>query len=223
MAKKKNNKTDSSLFHGFKNAELVYAENKAQLNFMIFLEWDENVWTYFQPHMYIALEWEKKAPMCVNIDFQVERVDNRVELVHLFNGEQFDQEIWYRANGYANAFNMEFVPFRVMDIIEEPRCSNLQMLWQDARQEIHSIHIALLNKFFHTEASPTIKKLRQAFEWSGFDPGLVNSLIFHKALIADVENNRISENTSVVRNPKFILRPEIINRKHSMDDRFTFF
>jgi hypothetical protein len=220
---RKNNKVSPSIFHGYKNSELVYCDNEAYRNFMIFLEWDENVWTYFQPSMHIVLAWRENEQMYINIDFQVERADNRIELVHFFSDEQLDEEVWSRANSYARAFNMEFVPFRVMDILEEPRCSNLQMLWKDARLEILSIHTAMLNKFFREESQPDVKKLRNALTTCGFDFRLVNTFIFHKAVIADVENNPINEKTALQQNLEFKAssRTEKLNGK--LDDRFTFF
>lgn len=219
----KNNKTHSSIFHGYKNAELVYYDNEDCLNFMISLEWDENVYTYFQPHMHIALEWRKSEPMYVNIDFQIERADNRVELVHLFTGEQFDEEIWSRANGYANAFNMEFIPFRVMDIIEEPKCSNLRILWKDAGLEIRSIHLAMLNKFFQEEKQPNIKKLRNTLTAGGFDFRLANTFIFHKAVITDIENNSINEKTALRQNREFKLTYGVKKLHANLNKLFTFF
>lgn len=219
----KNKQASPAVFQGYKNAELVYCDNEAYLNFMISLEWDENVWTYFQPHMYIALEWGKNEQMCVNIDFQVERADNQVELVHLFTGEQFDEEVWSRANRYANAFNMEFIPFRVMDITEEPRCSNLQILWNDARLEIHSIHLAMLSKFFQEEKQPNVEKLRNALTSCGFDFRLANTFIFHRAVIADVENNPINEKTALRQNREFKVSSRTQKLNGKFDDRVTFF
>ena len=220
---RKNNKVSPFIFQGCKNSELVYCDNEAYRNFMIFLEWDENVLTYFQPNMHMVLAWRENEQMYINIDFQVERSDNRVELVHLFIGEQFDEEVWSRANGYARAFNMEFVPFRVMDIIEEPRCSNLQMLWKDARLEIRSIHIALLNKFFRYEPQPNVKKLRDALISFGFDACFVNTFIFHKAVMTDIENNQINEKTVLTQNQEFRVTSYVQKRGGKLNDQYTFF
>ncbi len=218
-----NNELSPVIFHGYKNAELVYCDTDAYRDFMISLEWDENVWAYFQPHMYITLEWRKNEPMCVNIDFQVERADNQVELVHLFTGEQFDEEIWSKANGYANAFNMEFVPFRVMDIIEEPKCTNLQILWKDAGLEIRSIHLAMLNKFFRYETQPNVKKLRNALISCGFDDCMVNTFIFHKAVMTDIENNQINEKTVLTQNREFKVTSRVQKPNGKLNNQFTFF
>lgn len=218
-----NDELSPVIFHGFKNAELVYCDDDAYRDFMIFLEWDENVLTYFQPNMHMVLEWRENEQMYINIDFQVERAGNRVELVHLFTGEQFDEEVWSRANRYAKAFNMEFVPFRVMDVIEEPRCSNLQILWQDARLEIRSIHLAMLNKFFREEKQTNIKSLGQTLTSCGFDVRLSNTFIFHKAAMTDVENNPINEKTVLRQNREFKVSPRTQKPNGKLDDRFTFF
>lgn len=161
--------------------------------------------------------------MYINIDFQVERVGNHVELVHFFTDERFDEEVWSRANRYASAFNMEFVPFRIMDITEETRCSNLQMLWQDAGVEILSIHIAMLNKFFREEKHPNVKKLRQTLTTCGFDARLSNTFIFHKAVMADVENNPITEKTLIGQNREFKVNSHIRKPSGGLDHMFTFF
>lgn len=219
----KSNETPMNIFHGYKNAELVYYDNDAHRNFMIFLEWDENVWTYFQPNMHMVLEWRKNEQMYINIDFQVERAGNKFELVHLFVGEEFEEEIWSRANRYANALNMEFNPVRVMDITEEPRCSNLQLLWNDARLKVLSIHIAMLNQFFREVPKPNVRKLRSALNFCGLDSRLANSFLFHRAVIADLENNPINENTVIRQNRQFEIKSRIAKPNGSKDDLFTFF
>jgi len=165
--------------------------------------------------------------MYINIDFQVERAGNHVELVHLFTDEQFDEEVWSRAASYARAFNMEFIPFRVMDIIEEPRCSNLQMLWGDERLEILSTHIALLNKFFCEEPQPNVKKLKDALTAFGINSRLIYTFIFHKAVLTDVETNRINEKTILRQNQAFKFTSKVTSLVKKTDgnsyDSITYF
>lgn len=103
---------------------------------------------------------------------------------------------------------MEFTVLRVIDILEEPRRRNLEMLWPNARREVLPIHISLLNKFFAGKEQHTLGELKRLFEAHGFEPQLIHSLIFRKAVWTDLENNPLMERTILRRNLQYKFVPD---------------
>lgn len=199
----KRNENSKTIFHGLKHKKPIQCRRKAYRDFLIYLEWDDYVKSYFQTDMHIVLHHGKNKDKCVPIDFQVERFGNRTELVHLFSGDRFDEEIWSLANRCAHSLNMEFVPFRVTDVLEEPRRSNLEFLWQYARYEILAVHVALMNSFFAAENRRTLGELKQLFEAHGMDHAAIYSFIFRGAIYASIEDNSLNEQTALCRNSQY--------------------
>lgn len=192
------------LFHGFKNSEIVFADLPGYRDYLIWLEYDPNTSSYFQPRMDLILSRQKKKQQGnLKIDFWVNHADNTSEFVHIHNSEQIDPYILPEAIGCAAAVDTIFTPVRLQSILCEPRRSNLEILWKHTRREIKAIHLAYLNKFFKEEYYPTVGGLRKFFERGGLPPDLAYALLFRRAALADLVHFPLSEDTVILPNTEF--------------------
>ena len=218
--KNKQYSTPPVLFHGFKNSEIVFTDLPGYRDYMIWLEFDVDVISYFQPRMEIVLKHRKNQPPSIKVDFWVNRRNGISEFVHIHENEQVDENVLPRAIGYAAAVDCIFTPIRLREIFLEPRRSNLELLWTHARREIRNIHLAYLNKFFTTEPYPTVGGLRDFLQSNGVTADLAYGLLFSRAVIVDLENFPLTGDTAVLKNNSFQPKTE---ERYSTQNQYSFF
>lgn len=197
MQNKKSN--SPSLFHGFKNSEIVFTDLPGYKDYMIELEFDAGVVSYFQPQMDLIIERPERRPHLLKVDFWLIRRSGACEFIHLHD-EEIDAEILPEAIGYARSVDSTFKPLRVSDVHKEPRRSNLALLWKHARRELKNIHLAYLSKFFRAEPYPTIDALRAFLQTNGLAADLAYAFLFKQYLIADIDNFPLTGDTGIVHN-----------------------
>lgn len=192
-------------FFGFKNSDLVVCRTEFYRSYMILLEWDNRVMTYFQPNLNIVLSGSSRI---LFIDFWVVRDKNETELVHFYYGEKMDAELLEAGNEHARRLKIKFTPIQVGSVLKMPYVGNLEKLWEYAREEFSIIHISTVQTFFKNEGETTIKKLENLLGANGFKKEAIYSMIFHKLInAADLETEPLSPDTKISLNPDFKFRP----------------
>jgi hypothetical protein len=202
------NKTNKrEFFFGFKNSELVYHVDEVYYSYMLLLEFDNTVKNYFQPQAEILLRAGAGDRDSLKLDFWVRRQDESTELVHIYREETLDPSVLRQGIEYSFGLRANFKAIPAREILLEPRKSNLQKLWKHAHREVKNIHVALLNTFFKEKENTTVLDLQNYLSMNGFAPELIYNLIFHKALLADLDNFPITEQTIISPNAGWVCTP----------------
>lgn len=187
------------VFYGFKNSELVRSTLPYYREFMIELEFDSNVASYYQPEMdFIFAPGEDDSP-AMRVDFCVHRRNEVSEFIHLYE-ESVDPLLLPKAIGYAAALGAEFRAVPVSEILVEPRRGNLKKLWRHARREVKNIHFAFIKKFFKEEFYPTVDGAKRFLKTNGFREALVYTLLFHRAVSVNLDDFPLTGDTTLMPN-----------------------
>ena len=191
-------------FFGFKNSDLVVCQTEFYRQYMLLLEWDDSVTTYFQPNLNIVLSGSSKI---LFIDFWVVREKHETELVHFYFSEKMHAELLKAGNEHARRLNIKFSPVQAGSVLKMPFADNLERLWAHTREEFSTIHISIAQSLFKKENETTVEELENIFEANGFKKGAIYSMIFHKLInAANLENEPLSPNTKISLNPDFKFR-----------------
>lgn len=190
-------------FFGFKNLNPIVCHSERLVNYLHFLEWDEDVKSYWQPDIYLTGE-NAKISVGVKIDLWVNFCNGDKYLIHLQNaGERKnhadDPTIFAYCERFCEASGLHFQAIDVRLPDAEPLQSNINILWDYAQSEIHWGHLWLVNKFFGHELAPDTRKLREWLMDHGYEPDLAGTLLFHHCVNADLINFPLSYETPLMR------------------------
>ena len=206
MANKKSGDNEFTEFHffGFKNLNPIVCRSEWLVNYLHFLEWDEEVKSYWQPDMYLTGE-NGKISVGVKIDLWVNLCSGEKHLIHLQNAggrkNPADDPAIY---AYCERFcEKNDLTFQAIDVLlppeAEPLQSNINILWDYAQSEIHWGHLWLVNKFFKNELAPDTRKLRECLMDHGYEPDMAGTLLFHHCVNADLIHFPLSYETPLTK------------------------
>lgn len=176
----------------------IFNYSEVERDYAISLEWNTEVLKYFPAQM--EIEVETNPLKFIKIHFWVKYKNGIERLVYIHPGT-FNARWWDTA--CRNTINVcaTFTPVSATLVRKEPRRSNLELLWDHADEELRMEYIVLLNEFFRKTKIPNLGKLQDYFAQRTLNKNLVYTLIFHKALICNVENFKLEKNSPVLMNP----------------------
>jgi len=192
----------SKYFFGAKNSDHVSVSGLGYREFMLLLEWDNEVKSYFQPEMEIILKDVNKS---LKIDFWVERSSGITELVHLYCNEALDGDLLRGGHEHAEKLHCVFKPARIHDFINCRRLKNIEALW-DYDGDVGMIYLSLLETFMKTGLPKRLLELKRIFQFNGLDPNIVYTLIFHRTIEIDI-NCPVTDETEFSVSSSFICQP----------------
>lgn len=209
-------------FFGFKNINPILCNSEWMANYLHFLEWDTKVKSYFQPEMFIPVEYARIS-MGVQIDLWVNLCDGNVYLIH-FKGDGGERSPADHPAAYAQCeqfCRQSNLNFQVVDQTlpePEPRKNNINLLWNYAERETLLGHFWLVNKFFAVEYLPDVGKFKRALVNSGYDPDAVYTLLFHHAVEANLNHFSLSDETPITKGDVSKILFEQIKPADDFDD-----
>lgn len=206
--KNKTNETNKnafveSEFEGFKNREAIKCDSQMLLNYLIFLEWDSKVESYFQPQqMEIGVDY-RDAHYEAKIDLWVNMRRGRNKLVNFLDAKwlQLLNEhpmLHARFSRLCLESNLRYEPVSQYETNREPLASNLHLLWKNARQKFEMTHVRAAERFFERSRCTNLGGLQAEFVGAGYASELVYTLIFHKLVLADVFYFPLTNETAVL-------------------------
>ena len=189
-------------FEGFKNSSPIICNSQPLLNYLIFLEWDPAVKSYFQPGVEITVDFENKKHSA-KIELWIEYHDRKTELVQFLDREWIehfnDNPLLYTMfENFCQSRDCSYMPINVDDSENEALISNLNLLWNNARREIKMTHVMLINNFFAKVRETNLGRLTNVLINADFGAELIYTLIFHKLILADILYFPLSEKTTVL-------------------------
>ncbi len=189
-------------FDGFKNSEIIICNSQMLLNYLVFLEWDSTVESYFQPLMSVEVDYQN-IEYQAKIDLWINYQNGKTELIHFLDRKWMElisdhPMLYARFERFCRSCNLKYVPITTLDTDCDPLLPNLNLLWRNARHELRPTHVVLVNNFFAREKATTLGKLRQVLTEAGFSCELAYTLIFHKLVLADILHFPLAGNTTIL-------------------------
>lgn len=189
-------------FEGFKNSQPIICNSRLLLNYVIFLEWDTTVKSYFQPEIEITVDFQN-TKHSAKIELWIEYHDKKTELVQFldqewieyFNGNPL---LYTKFEYFCHLGNFSYMPVNMDDSENEVLISNLNLLWSNARREIKMTHVMLINNFFARVRETNLGRLTNILVDAGFEAELIYTPIFHKLVLADTLYFPLNEKTTVL-------------------------
>ncbi|MGI8545147.1 MAG: hypothetical protein ACR2MD_16945 [Aridibacter sp.] len=175
-----------------------YNLNEIETAYAISLEFDDEVKSYFLTGLETIIQ--ENPEKALKINFWVDKGDNFPRLIHI-HGKEINKEFWSKGCESFSNLSVIFTPVAEENICKEPLRSNLELLWKHAKRELPVELSGLVQQFFINNEYPTIEKLRDYLEREKVDPDIVYALIFNKALIMDINNFQIKNESHVAINP----------------------
>lgn len=190
------------IFEGFKNSQPIVCDSQLLLNYVIFLEWDTTVKSYFQPEIEITVDFQN-TKHSAKIELWIEYHDKKTELVQFLDQqwiEYFNDNplLYTKFEHFCQSSNFSYMPVNVDDSENESLISNLNLLWSNAGREIKMTHVMLINNFFAKVRETNLGKLTNVLVSAGFEAELIYTLIFHKLILADILYFPLNERTTVL-------------------------
>lgn len=177
--------------------------NETEKDFLISLEFDNEVASYFPAKMEIQLSDDPEQRLKLN--YCVVYKNTFESIFHIYK-DGFNYTVWNKVLDSLADLKVNFQPISKETIEFEPRKSNLRILWKYAyAKEPKVICLNDLHDFFVVNRLPQINKLKEFFLKKGYSAELVYNLIFHRTLICDVDNHNLNDETVILLNPYFEL------------------
>lgn len=192
---------ENNRFYGIKCSESVYASHPGYRDFMIALEFDKTVVSYFQPNVEIMLNFEMIRSKPLFIDFWVKRSDGREEFVYIHD-QVIDPHTMVASIQRTSSLNVFFTPVHINKINLEPRRRNLEMLWTYANIQIQHNHKNAIKNFFKGVQFPNIRALKRYFERNSLKKDLIYTMIFHQQILVNLDNFIITDESQIMCNLK---------------------
>jgi hypothetical protein len=184
-------------------------------HFLLRLEWDESVESYFQPLMELSVD-HSGFEYCAAIDLWVNRTDGEVVLVHFLNS--YDETLCEhqpllnaRMSVFCTLNNFHYSAVGPKNLDNLVLHSNLELLWRYATSQVTAGQQVLVNTFFTQEKFPTAGKMRNYLKRHGFSADLVYSFIFHRLVLCDIGHFYLTHETHIQSSGKYpvvLLRDE---------------
>lgn len=189
-------------FEGFKNSSPIVCNSRLLLNYLVFLEWDTTVKSYFQPGIEITVDFQNKKHSA-KIELWIEYYDKQTELVQFLDREWIehfndDPLLYTTFENFCQSSNFSYMPVNMDDSKNQALISNLNLLWNNARREIKMTHVMLINNFFAKVRETNLGRLTNVLIDAGFEAELIYTLIFHKLILADILYFPLNEKTTVL-------------------------
>ncbi len=189
-------------FEGFKNSRPVRCNSELLFNFLLLLEWDTQVDSYFQSQVEITIT-HNKCKHRTNTDLWVKYKNQTEKLIHLLDAEATQlysnqPALFTKVKRACSAPGWRYTAVRENQVSRQPINYNLRRLWHYAQLEIRLGHRLLVGDFFLTERTPTFGKLKALLMKFDFPSEYVYTFIFHKLVLADVSFFAISEDTPLI-------------------------
>ncbi len=202
-------------FEGFKNASSINCDSELLLNYILWLEWDSKVKSYFQPLMEIKAQTNTNE-FEAKIDLWVDFHNGITWLIHFIDAETAQRyseqpSLYAGVNHSCHLNKMRYVAIVGSEAISDMLKFNLNLLWFYAKDEIRLAHLLLVNKFFSRQRIPTVGKLKNTLLNNGFDASLVYTFIFHKIVLANIEQLSITDENVILNGHSQITVEHIIN------------
>lgn len=186
-----------SNFIGIKNKDLnTFSE--VEKDYAISLEYDPQAAHYFPAQT--GLRIESNPDKFIDINFWVIYENKLERLVYIHKGD-LTLDHWKEATSCLRNKSAVFTPVSEQNIQREPRCSNLSLLWKYADAEIQIGYLTLLNKFFAETKLPNLGKLQKFLGEQEIDKNFVYTFIFHKVLVCNINDFKLSQGTIILLNP----------------------
>jgi hypothetical protein len=189
-------------FEGIKNSTPIECNSELLFNYLVSLEWNAAIESYFQPLMDVTVIY-KGFEYGAHIDLWTEGKEGTVSLIHIPDEQTMDlyrnhPMLLARLKHSCQSFNSNFIVLEEAQITKQSFTYNLKQLWPYAGREIRLGHKLLINRFFTLERKPNVGKLKSFLMQHGFEAEYVYSFIFHKVVLADIGYFPITDDTHIL-------------------------
>lgn len=189
-------------FEGLKNSSAITCDSQLLFDYLLWLEWDPKVESYFQPLMEVGAS-NNGREFFAKIDLWIEYNDRNAALIQILDAEtnrlySNNPDLRAQVKYSCQSFNMDYMAVSEQEVKKQPLCFNLKRLWRFAGWDIHLGHKVLVKNFFSTERIPTVGKLKAFLKKFGFPAQYVYTFIFHKIILADIHYFPVTDETPIV-------------------------
>ena len=216
MTNTKNSSFTYFNFEGFKNLGIINCDSEWLWNYLRLLEWDSDVESYFQPRMWIIVEYAR-VEIEVKIDMWINYNSGKAYLVHFKNELDAIEEhpadnidVQAACSRVCQLSNLHYYSVDQSVQEPEPRNSNVNLLWQHASRGVHPGQLSLVDRFFSEQPAPNIGKFKAALASCGYETDLVYTLLFHRALESEIVYFPLSDETPIF---KGISKPSLLRTR----------